>query len=184
MPAYQPCSTPNREHGPPLAFGSCSPPQPASPHLTIGVGDGSPAFARGGGFVRMDVQVGAFGPPDDSDIHIRFRLTNVMRAGDLSEYTGELRPSGHRAPDGPRAASPTHQANHDGLLLRVRGPLCPDAGIELDASICDVRRRRVNAVIPVRVKDANRALWAFDRLRVYDGGPDEDADTRATTRCS
>ena len=38
----------------------------------------------------MDVLVGNF-PPQDSDIVFRFRLTNVMRSSDLSEYTGSLR---------------------------------------------------------------------------------------------
>ena len=80
VPAYRPCASPNRQHGPPLAFGSCNAPQPESSNLTIGVGDGSPAFARGEGFLRMDVVVGAPGPPEDSDVGIRLRVTNVMRA--------------------------------------------------------------------------------------------------------
>ncbi len=33
------------------------------------------------------------GAPNDADVFIRFSLTNVMRAADLSEYTGELRRS-------------------------------------------------------------------------------------------
>ena len=48
VPAYNECTTPNREHGPPLAFGSCAPPGPASPNLKVGVGDGSPVCARSG----------------------------------------------------------------------------------------------------------------------------------------
>ncbi len=44
VPAARPCTSPNRTHGPPLAFGSCNPPQPGSTHLTVGVGDGSPRF--------------------------------------------------------------------------------------------------------------------------------------------
>ena len=47
---------PTAMHGPPLAFDSCNPPQPGSTYLTAGVGDGSPAFARSTGSVRMDVQ--------------------------------------------------------------------------------------------------------------------------------
>ena len=49
VPAYAQCTAPNRTHGPPLAFPSCNPPAPGSSLLTIGVGDGSPAFARGSG---------------------------------------------------------------------------------------------------------------------------------------
>src|SRR6185503_16761108 len=92
VPAYEPCTAPNRTHGPPLAFGSCAAPQPASTHLTAGTGDGSPALARSAGFVRLDVRPGTAGAPNDADVFIRFNITNVMRAADLSEYTGELRP--------------------------------------------------------------------------------------------
>ena len=40
VPAFNKCTAPNREHGPPLAHPSCAPPQPGSPNLTVGVGDG------------------------------------------------------------------------------------------------------------------------------------------------
>ena len=62
VPASQPCTTPNREHGPPLASGSCSPPQPQSSLLSVGVGDGHPALARSVGFMRMRVLAGSAGP--------------------------------------------------------------------------------------------------------------------------
>ena len=32
-------------------------------------------------------------------------------------------------------------------------------------------------MIPSAIKDTQRAIWALDKLRVYDGGPDGDADT-------
>src|SRR4029453_7214247 len=34
VPAYAPCTSPNRTHGPPLAFPSCNPPGRLSPNLT------------------------------------------------------------------------------------------------------------------------------------------------------
>ena len=57
VPAYTECTTPNREHGPPLAFGSCAPPGPASPNLKVGVGD----VGRSIGFVRLAVDAGVPG---------------------------------------------------------------------------------------------------------------------------
>ena len=46
-------------------------------------------IGRSIGYVRFAVQLGpAF---DDSDVNIRFSLTNVMNAADFSDYTGELR---------------------------------------------------------------------------------------------
>ena len=57
-------------------------------------------------------------------------------------------------------------------------PCTPTPGSSLDASSC-VSFTSVNAVIPGAIKDTHRAIWALDKLRVYDGGPDEDADTEA-----
>ena len=176
VPAAKPCTTPNREHGPPLAFGSCNPPQPGSSYLTAGVGDGSPALARSTGSVRMDVQLGAPGAPEDSDVLLRFSLTNVMRASDLSEYTGELRSEVTvRRTDRDGLGFAPHSTSMD-FPFGFTVPCNPTPGSSLDASSC-VSFTSVNAVIPGAVKDTHRAVWALDKLRVYDGGPDEDADT-------
>jgi hypothetical protein len=36
VPSYRACATPNRTHGPPLAFPSCNPPVQSSTSLTTG----------------------------------------------------------------------------------------------------------------------------------------------------
>ena len=176
--AYNSCTTPNRQHGPPLAFQSCNPPAPGSSRLTIGVGDGSPAFARGSGGLRMDVVVGAPGPPDDSDVSIRFTLTNVMRASDLSEYTGELRTelTVRRTDRDPPGAAP-HSTSMD-FPFGFTVPCTPTPGSSLDASTC-TSFTSANAIVPLAIEDTHRAIWALDKVRVYDGGADEDADTDA-----
>ena len=178
VPAYDSCTSPNRQHGPPLAFGSCNAPAPGSSRLTIGVGDGSPAFARGSGGVRLDVLVGAPGPPDDSDVNIRFTLTNVMRASDLSEYAGELRTelTVRRTDRDPPGAAP-HSTSMD-FPFEFTVPCTPTPGSSLDASTC-VSFTSANAIVPLAIEDTHRAIWAIDKVRVYDGGPDEDADTEA-----
>ncbi len=90
VPAAEPCTAPNNTHGAPLSFPSCSPPASAS-SLNLGVGDGSPALARSIGSVLLKAVGDAPSfPVDDADITIAFSLTNVMRASDLSDYTGEL----------------------------------------------------------------------------------------------
>ena len=126
----------------------------------------------------MDVQLGAPGPPEDSDVLIRFSLTNVMRASDLSEYTGELRSEVTvRRTDRDGLGFAPHSTSMD-FPFGFTVPCIPTPGSSLDASSC-VSFTSVNAVIPLAVKDTNRAVWALDKLRVYDGGPDEDADTDA-----
>jgi TolB protein len=179
VPAYNSCTASNRQHGPPLAFPSCNPPAPGSSRLTIGVGDGNPAFARGSGGVRMDVVVGAPGPPDDSDVNIRFTLTNVMRASDLSEYTGELRTEltvRRTDRDPPEFGAPQSTSMDFPFGFTVR--CTPTPGSSLDASTC-TSFTSANAIVPLAIEDTHRAIWALDKVRVYDGGADEDADTEA-----
>jgi hypothetical protein len=176
VPAYQPCALPNRTHGPPLAFPSCNPPAPSSPRLTIGVGDGSPAFARGSGFVRLDVIVGAPGPPNDSDVNIRVNLTNVMRANDLSEYTGSLRAElTVRRTD--RETFGGSSTSTD-FPFPVTVPCVGTPGSSLDASTCN-SFTSANAVVPGAIVDGTRAIWGLDTVRIYDGGPDENGGTQA-----
>ena len=154
-PRPTPCTTPNREHGPPLAFGSCNPVQPGSTYLTVGVGDGSPALSRSVGSVRMDVKIGVPGPPDDSDVPLRFSLTNVMRASDLSEYTGELRSEmtvrrTDRDPPGARAA-----VDHHGLPVRLHGAMPPQRRAPASTPPPCTSFTSVNAVIPLAVEDTH-----------------------------
>ena len=49
VPAYEECTAPDREHGPPLAFGSCSQPAQSSQSLTVGTADsnGQPTLSIG-----------------------------------------------------------------------------------------------------------------------------------------
>ena len=173
VPAYVQCTAPNRTHGPPLAFPSCNPPVPGSSRLTIGVGDGSSAFARGSGFVRMEVLVGAPGPPDDSDVNIRFNLTNVMRASDLSDYTGGLRTEVTVRRTDREVVGGASTSNDFAFGFSA---LCTGTPSTLDASTCNAFTS-VNAIVPGAITDGRRAIWALDKVRVYDGGPDEDADT-------
>ena len=95
-----------------------------------------------------------------------------MRASDLSEYTGELRASGRVrlvdldggfsdfAPDFPVAFDVP----------------CVLSAAAIDKSLCDVAAA-VDSVIPGAGFEGPRVIWAMDRVTVYDGGPDGDADT-------
>ena len=58
VPAYNQCSSPNRTHGPALAFPSCNPPAQTSTTATIGTPDANGAQANSTGFVRLEALVG------------------------------------------------------------------------------------------------------------------------------
>lgn len=174
VPAAQQCTAPNRTHGPPLAFPSCNPPQPGSPHLTVGVGDGSPALSKSEGFMRMDVIVGTPGPPDNSDVSIRFRLTNVMNVSGLSDYTGELQARMVQrltSRNGSGVAATTVDMPFDFVVP------CAATGDATLGGLCSLQTT-MDAVQPGLAAEAGRTVFALDALRVYDGGADADADTQ------
>ena len=55
VPAFNQCTTPNRTHGPPLAFPSCNPPVQSSTAITVGTPDANGAPANSEGFVKLEV---------------------------------------------------------------------------------------------------------------------------------
>jgi hypothetical protein len=168
VPAYQPCTAPNREHGPPLAFGSCAPPAPRSTNLAMGVGD----ISRSLGHVRLAVLPGVPGGTDDTDVRIQFRLSNVMRTSDLSQYTGELRASAEvRLTDREGVGS---QSTHE-FPFEFDVP-CVITDPANNKSLCELTTT-LDAVRPGAAAEGTRAIWALDQMKVHDGGPDEDADT-------
>ena len=92
MPAYRECETPNRMHGPPLAFGSCAPPAPAANALTVGTPHANGQEARSEVSVTFDTIVGNPATlADEADVRVTVRFTHVRRALDLTDYTGHLR---------------------------------------------------------------------------------------------
>src|SRR5687768_3768649 len=70
VPAYQACSAPNREHGPPLASASCNPPVQTSAQATVGTPDANGAPAVFNTYINLEVRVGVPGPPDENDVRV------------------------------------------------------------------------------------------------------------------
>jgi len=174
VPAARECTSGNRTHAPPLAFPSCSPPVPESPHLTVGVGDGDPAPALSIGFVRLSVRPGVPGGADDAEVVIRSRLSNVMRTSDLSEYPGDLRASVvARLTDKQGVVSQTTQD----FPLEWQMPCTSTTGTN-EGSLCELTTT-LDALRPGAAAEGTRAVWALDQVQIYDGGPDEDAATTA-----
>ena len=174
VPAYAPCTSPNRTHGPPLAFESCSPPQPASPNLTVGGGGGA-LPANSAGYLRLDAVIGAPGPPDTSDAAVTVSLSNVMRSADLSDYTGEL-----------RATASLRMTDRDGPGVRVPGtiedfplgitvPCAATADTTVGAG-CSVQTT-FDTLVPGLAPEGMRAVQQLGQVRIEDGGSDEDAGT-------
>jgi len=89
--AYEPCTAPDRTHGPPLAYGSCSSPQMTSDYLTVGTADANGNPPRNEGHLRLDVVPGNPSTgADEADVKLDFFMDDVFTKS-LADYTGELR---------------------------------------------------------------------------------------------
>jgi len=177
--AYRACSSANREHGPPLAFPSCGPPVQESNHLTIGTPDANGQAANSVGSARADVIVGNPGTlADEADVSLAFSMTDVRRQGTLADYPGELLASvGRRITDRYNGDSQTEAATVADVPLEVTVPCAATADPAIGAS-CSVNTT-LDALLPGTIREGSRANWQFDRVEVFDGGSDDDADTAA-----
>ena len=175
VPAYQPCSAPNREHGPPLGFASCNPPAQASANLTVGTPDANGQGANSIGYVKFGVRTGdpATGA-DEADVAMTFSLTDVRVRSTLADYTGQLQSTATvqitDRSNGTGADAATVQA----LDFPVTVPCAATAGSV--GATCQVTTS-FDAVLPGVVTEGRRSIWEFERVRVNDGGPDGQAGT-------
>jgi hypothetical protein len=191
VPAYQQCISPNNGHGAPLAYGSCTSPQLSSSYLILGTPDAvGGAAANGVGFVRLDAKGGAPGPPDDADVKVRAQATDVRcrNPGETTcgaansvagaDYSGELQvllPI--RITDNQNAApyplGPWPATVKDlGFSVSV-----PCAGTPTTEGASCTITTTTDTLVPGVVTEGERAVWGLGQVRVYDGGPDGDADT-------
>jgi hypothetical protein len=185
VPAYNACATPNRTHGPPLAFPSCNPPVQSSTSLTIGSPDANGAGAQSVGFIKLGVVVGAPGPPDDSNVNIIASISDVRckagvaacgsaNAADGADYTGELEGTAQiRISDHFNAVAPGGGTD-PGTVIDIPFPVvtpCAATASTAIGSNCAITTT-ANAVVPGAVKDQKRAIVEVGQLQVFDGGTD------------
>ncbi len=162
VPAYAPCASPNREHGPPLSFGSCSPPAAASPNLTVG-GSGGTSPAKSSGYVRVDAVLGAPGPPDTADAVVTISLSNVMRVSDLSDYTGQLRATATMRMTGRDSGAPSTIQD---FPLDMTVPCTATADPTLGAA-CDAQTT-FDSVVPGLAPEGMRSNQELGQVRILD----------------
>jgi predicted acyl esterase len=177
VPAFAQCTAPDRTHGAPLAFPSCSSPDQLSPNLTIGTPDANGTGANSAGSVLMQTIVGdPSTAADESDVNLSISLTDVRQAAGLDDYTGELQEvSTLRITD--RASSPTGNvgATVQDLPIPVTVP-CAATPETTKGGSCSISTT-VDSVIPNAVQEGKRAVWELAQVQVFDGGPDGVAAT-------
>ena len=169
-PAYKPCTTPNRTHGSPLAFSSCSPPVQVSDYVTVGSPDANGAAANSVGSITVKVL-------SPADVRFTSSITDVRRKSDLADYTGELQA---RFPMQitDKLNGPSANENGTGNTTIAFTIPCTATGLTTIGSACAITTT-ANSVIPGSVVDSARSVWELQPVQVFDGGADGVASTTA-----
>ena len=175
VPAYQPCKSPNLEHGPPLAFGSCGPPVLKSEQLTFGTPDTDSAV----GSVRTKVLVGNRGTAaDEADVGVTVDMTDVRRRRTQADYDGRLLARiVQRTTDRHNGNSHAESATvtDTPLALPVQ---CTATADSTTGGACSVNTT-LDALLPGSVREGARTVVAFGKIHVMDAGADGNIETAA-----
>ena len=181
VPAFQECTSPDREHGPPLDSPSCNPPAQSSSNLTVGAPDSNGAPVNSLGNVRYAPVPGNPTAGDQADVTLNVSVTDVRASGGLTDYTGELqaqvdlritdRNNSLAAPVFPYDQPATVQDTP--LSATVPCTTSPSA---LEGSTCTLVTT-ADAIAPGTVVEGKRSVWAMGPVRLLDGGADGDAET-------
>jgi hypothetical protein len=176
VPAFGPCASPNRTHGPPLAHPSCNPPTQRSPVLTLGTPDVNGFAALSVSSVRFRFR-GSPSPPEDSvidaiiamsDIHCR--TTNPACPGAPgSDFTGQvLVRTSVQISDKLNGPAETESATVQEVPIEIPVQCVAIAGNE--GGRCNVTTS-LESLYPGAILDAKRAIWEFGEVTVRDPGP-------------
>jgi dienelactone hydrolase len=175
--AYQPCTAPNREHGPPLAFGSCNPPQQSSGQLTVGTQDANGKPPNLVGSIRYGVQPGdPSTAADEADVTIDIKINDVRRRTGLADYTGEVLVN-HTLRITDRYNGPAQ--NEPGTMVEYDFPIFPPCHVTTDpdqGADCSLTTT-ADTIVPGAIKEGKRTIWQMGKVDVFDGGVDGDPRT-------
>ncbi len=204
VPAYRECVSPNRTHGPPLAYPSCGysgpgnprPPVPASPNVTVGTPDninGDSAPANFIGTVNLGTIVGNPGTSaDEADVRVAVHATDLRCPSPPSgptcgppnlhpgyDYTGDLQGAiRFQITDKnnmPHPGGPGAATVQEFPILFTI-PCVATSTDDRAGGQCALTST-MDALVPGSVVEGQRAIWQIGQVQVFDGGPDADADT-------
>jgi hypothetical protein len=150
--------------------------------VTVGTAEANGADTRSVAFARYSARVGnPVTPADEADVNVTVRATDIRETGDLSDYAGELQAQvSVRITDRNNTVlAPIFPYNEPATVedtpLSVTVPCATTANTAV-GSTCSVATT-MDTIVPGTVTEGDRSVWAFDRVRLMDGGPDGDAET-------
>ena len=189
VPAFKACAAPNRTHGAPLAFPSCTPPVQESNFLTIGTPDanGAPAKSLSSLLLRVDAT-----PPAD----LLFTLTitdvrclpgtnasvcNSPNAAGGPDYSGQI------ASDATIRLTDHYNGsglNESATVVDIPFPINATCANTPDTTVggtCIVSGNSCNPPPECGVRDGQRQIVELGQVLVRDGGADGQIATTGNT---
>jgi hypothetical protein len=184
VPSYKLCGpgggTPNRTHGGPLVFPSCSPPVQSSSSLTIGSPDANNAGANSIGTILLRVKASS---PEDvlinssiSDVRCRPGVSATVcgsaNTADGPDYSGEIQGNAQiRISDHYNGPGLNEAATVTDIPFPVNGTCANTSTNAAVGGTCTVATT-ANTVVPGSVKDTQRGVVEIQQLQINDGGVD------------
>jgi hypothetical protein len=171
VPAYAACTSPNRMHGPPLAFGSCNPPVRSSSTLTVGSPDANGAAANSVSSVTAVVIAGnPSTDADEADVRLVVEVNDVRNHPALTDYTGRVMTSVNlRVTDNQNASEQPEPGTTQTFAFEFAFP-CVATVDTAKGSDCDFTST-ADALIPGAVTEGKRSIWEMGQVIVEDAGP-------------
>ena len=182
VPAYEECTTPNRQHPAPLVLQLLQPADPDLHFATVGTPDANSQPAKSVGSLKLlaigEVPINT-GNGNQSDITIDFSLTDVRdKTTPANDYTGGLRAKAELQitdrqntpyPGGPGPGTVVR-------FVRVQRPLRTTPSDATIGSTCALSTT-ANTLVPGQVLERQRAIWQLGTVEVDDGGTDGNPST-------
>ncbi len=172
VPAYNACTTPNRQHGGTLNYTSCNPPVLSSSVLTTGSPDANGFAAnQNAPAVRYRVINGNAGTEaDEADVAVFVTITDVRTNPGGLDYTGRVLVR--------HQLTVTDQSNSDeapdpGTTIPFTFQYPVQCTSTLSTTIggqCDLNTT-ADAIMPGMVVESRRTLWQTGQVEVRDAGP-------------
>jgi hypothetical protein len=171
VPSFRQCTSANRAHGPPLAFGSCAPPQQTSSVLTIGSPDANSAAANFVGSVRFIIVPGnSATEADEADVRLVVSLADIRNNPALTDYVGKVLVSADvQITDMSNSAEAPEPGTVQSFKYEFPADCVATASTTVGSN-CNLTTT-ADSIVPGTATEGRRAIWQFGDVVVKDAGP-------------
>jgi hypothetical protein len=189
VPAYNSCASPNRTHGAPLAFPSCSPPVQSSNFLTVGTPDSNGAGANSVGFLLLKVKTTS---PEDilfsgtvSDVRClpatAASVCSSANSADGPDYSGRLQANATiRVSDHYNGPGLDEAATVQDIPFPINFN-CANTADTSVGGLCTVDNQGPVVCPECGVQEGVRTVVGIGQFEVFDGGADGEINTSGNT---